>query len=445
MRRRHRCLARAWLVLCLLPALAWPQTEVEPYNWQGVARIVALGDIHGDYDNYLRALDEAQVIDRRQRWSAGRTHLVQLGDIPDRGPDTAKIIRHLQKLEQQAIRAGGRVHALVGNHEAMNMIGDLRYVHPGEYSALASRRAQALLENYYERVVAFRREQDAAYEPTGADREAWFAEHPQGFIEHRRHWHPEGEFGRWVLDHPAVLRINDTLFVHGGLSPALAGLPLETINNRIRDELANAGRGEQPLFLEREDGPLWYRGLATIEGGADENEVAALLRDYGVTRIVVGHTPGFGTVIPRFDGRVLLADSGIGSAYGGYVASVLIEGDTAYTVQEGTRIELPDHDSELLPYLRSIAQLLTTPAPNLLRLIETLEAEAEAEAEAEQPVDSAADLLSQLHKASEQWQMGGEFVRTLIRSESGCVRNLFSARLCHGDLVYGCLNSREFS
>ena len=63
-----------------------------------------------------------------------RTVLVQIGDVADRGPDSLKIIRQLMKLQREAAGRGGQVIALVGNHEAMNMTGDLRYVHPGEYA-----------------------------------------------------------------------------------------------------------------------------------------------------------------------------------------------------------------------------------------------------------------------------------------------------------------------
>ena len=55
-------------------------------KWQDVERIVAIGDIHGDYDNFLKLLKEANVVNRRGNWIAGETHLVQLGDVPDRGP-----------------------------------------------------------------------------------------------------------------------------------------------------------------------------------------------------------------------------------------------------------------------------------------------------------------------------------------------------------------------
>ena len=90
------------------------------YEWEGVERVVAVGDLHGDYDHYLATLVAAGIVDSKGKWIGGTAHLVQTGDIPDRGADTGKIIEHITKLDKQARRKGGRVHNLIGNHEAMN-------------------------------------------------------------------------------------------------------------------------------------------------------------------------------------------------------------------------------------------------------------------------------------------------------------------------------------
>src|SRR5882724_3020853 len=108
-------------------------------SWDHVARVVVFGDLHGQYDKFHDMLKQAGLIDGRDAWSGGATHFVQIGDVPDRAPDTRKILDLLIKLEPQARRAGGYVHALIGNHEAMNMEGDLRYTTPGEFAAFADR------------------------------------------------------------------------------------------------------------------------------------------------------------------------------------------------------------------------------------------------------------------------------------------------------------------
>ena len=122
-------------------------------EWSDIARIVAIGDIHGSYKNYIQILNDSGLIDDNGSWIGEDTHLVQVGDLPDRGPDTAKIIKHLQKLEIEAVREGGMIHLLIGNHEFMNVIGDLRYVHAGEYEAFVTSRSTKLRDAYTKKII----------------------------------------------------------------------------------------------------------------------------------------------------------------------------------------------------------------------------------------------------------------------------------------------------
>src|SRR6187397_2499035 len=116
----------------------------------GVARIVAVGDAHGAYDRYVAILRAAGLIDDRQRWAGGRTHLVQTGDLLDRGAGSRQILDLLRRLERDAESKGGAVHVLLGNHEVMRMLGDLRYVSPGEYQGFATRDSEALRQQLAE-------------------------------------------------------------------------------------------------------------------------------------------------------------------------------------------------------------------------------------------------------------------------------------------------------
>lgn len=339
----------AWLIGCCAPAFADDQ-------WQDVERVVAVGDIHGDYANFVAVLSDAGIINERGNWIAGSTHLVQMGDLPDRGPDTNKVIALMRKLEKQARPAGGMVHALIGNHEAMNMMGDLRYVHPGEYAALKSRQARRLRDDYYRRVLAYLRETQPDQEISKDHRQLWNQQFPLGYVEHRLAWAANGDIGKWVVEHNAIIRINRTLFVHAGISPEVLGRSLTEINERIRDELKTGVTGAASLN-ESQQGPLWYRGLANNDEASEAPHVEALLAFYDVDRIVVGHTPGYGTIMPRFGGKVLVIDTGISDFYGGHLASLVLEGERILNRQRGTLLTIPSGDMELLPYLRSAAAL----------------------------------------------------------------------------------------
>ena len=297
---------------------------------QAPPRIVAVGDLHGDYDAYVAILRAAGLVDRRGRWAGGDSIFVQTGDVADRGPDSLRIMRHMMRLQREAARAGGRVVALVGNHEAMNVTGDLRYVHPGEYAAFADRRSERRRAQAYDAnraaIEAAYRARDPAMSAE-AIRAAWLAATPLGWVEHRAAWGPDGELGRWVVRNPAAVLIDGTLFVHGGIGPAYAAMPLEEINRRTAAALAAADDSPEAIINDPA-GPLWYRGLAD-SAVLREGELDALLRAYGARRIVVGHTPQLDGIALRDGGRLALIDTGIALHYGGRRAWLEIRGGEA--------------------------------------------------------------------------------------------------------------------
>lgn len=325
-------------------------------QWQDVERVVAIGDIHGDYDNFLKVLKEANVVNRRGNWIAGESHLVQLGDVPDRGPDTDKAINLLKKLEKQAERDGGKVHVLIGNHEAMNIYGDLRYVDPGEYAAFRTRNSRRERDNFYERDIENRKLADPEFVADAEFRQQWEQAIPLGMLEHRAAWGADGEIGAWVRQHNAIIKINRTLFLHGGISPEDVDKGITEINEQIRLEL-NGGLGEEPGLSEKDTGPLWYRGLATADEETERSHLERVLAAYDVDRVVIGHTPGLGTIAPRFEGRVLVIDTGLSRAYGGFRASLLLENGVATTFQREQKIAVPITKAGLLPYFERIAKL----------------------------------------------------------------------------------------
>ena len=372
---------RCWLLATLLIAIALPGLAYATQDdWQGVERIVAIGDIHGDYDNYMAVLKNAGVVNRRGRWAAGKTHVVQVGDIPDRGPDTLKIIEHLQKLEKQAKKAGGRLHLLIGNHEHMNISGDLRYVHPGEYEAFETRNSKQLRNNYYAYVVKTIEQQREALLASGGDagnlpvvdddfERDWYAEHPLGFVEHRLAWQKGGELFEWTASHNTVIRINKVLFLHGGLSAELLPLSITDINDRVRAELNREAFEGEPLGTA-DNGPLWYRGLARGDEAEERSALDRVLEHFDAEMIVLGHTPDLNAITPRFGGQVVIIDTGISAYYGSHLASLLIEAGTATAIHGQHRLTLPKNTAGILPYFKALA----TEIPDNSRLLAHIEA-----------------------------------------------------------------------
>jgi calcineurin-like phosphoesterase family protein len=315
-------------IAALLAIISSPASAREPQ------RIVAVGDLHGDFSAWTDIARGAGLIDPGGHWAGGRTILVQLGDVVDRGGASLRIIRNLQQLQKEAPRAGGKVVLLLGNHEAMNLLGDYRYTTPEEFAAFANAGSAALRDKIYDAnrpaLEAAARAKDPAVTPEQV-RAAWIKETPLGWVEHKIAWSPSGELGKWAGSHPAIARIDGTLFVHGGLSAEYAQLPIADINRRVAAAMAAADDSAASI-LDDPLGPLWYRGLVIGDPDAEavraarnppspnltaEQELGAVLAAYDAKRLVVAHTPDLKGIEILYGGRLARIDTGDSRYYGG--------------------------------------------------------------------------------------------------------------------------------
>ncbi len=271
---QERRLGKPWrLALEGLPPLSLDPAPLKlpPAVWPEPARITAVSDIHGNLRGFKHLLQAQGVVDAQMRWSYGKGHLVILGDVADRGQQVTEAFWFIRSLEAQASQSGGQVHMLLGNHELLLLRGDHRYLAPKYRS----------LETLYPRTVS-------------------------GMAG------PDSELGRWLRTRPTALRLGRFLFVHGGISPALANptLDLDALNAEIRTLLDDPGK---PSLLGSE-GPFWYRGLLpeteSRRPAASTSEVQAVLRSCGAEAVVVGHT-----TLPQVEGfhggRVFGIDAGL--------------------------------------------------------------------------------------------------------------------------------------
>lgn len=209
---------------------------------QGTSLVVAVGDVHGNLNGFAQILRQAKIVDASRNWSGGKATLVQCGDAIDRGDDVRGVLDFLMALEKQAPKKGGRAITLLGNHEAMNIYGDLRYVTAANFASFADGDSEKRREKGWKDYVEWRKQRamarkQPALEISGDLRQQWMAAHPLGFFEHREAFAPQGKYGKWLRERPAALLLGDTLFVHGGLAPEFAAWKLEDINKRVRNEL----------------------------------------------------------------------------------------------------------------------------------------------------------------------------------------------------------------
>ncbi len=377
---------------CLLLPLGMSACALaDQYRFTDVARIVAVSDPHGAYNALVETLGHAGVIDGTQAWSGGTTHLVITGDLTDRGADSRKIMDLVMRLEAESQEQGGMVHLTLGNHEVMNLVGDLRYVSRGEYAAFAAEETAAERERWFRQYRAAQ----AIESPLGTDDETLRAEfdknHPPGFFAHRAAFSSEGKYGRWLLQKPLLVVVNETAFVHGGLPPLVAELGLDRLNTELGAEVADYVRQLDVLiqaglidpaesFYAHADlaealaidttlapplqnalqtvmalsdarvhdavSPLWYRGTVGCSALVEGDVLAQSLAAIGAKRVVIGHTPTVTRrVLQKFDGQVIEIDTGmLSSAYQGSGNALVIEGDQLSVVNEsnsGNGIPVP--------------------------------------------------------------------------------------------------------
>jgi len=336
MRRRFLVLAGGLLLLgCWVSAPRAQSTPAAPCDITTTERIVAIGDVHGAYDQFVAILRTAGLINARDRWSGGRAILVQTGDILDRGSDSRKVLELLRRLEREARGAGGQVVALTGNHEFMRLAGDWRYVSAGEYEAFRDGGSMELRDAVQARTAAAAEERARAEQrpfDAAAFRDQFLREVPLGLIEMRQALAAGNAYGDWLRARPAVAKVNGIVFLHGGISDQVASLGCQAINDTVAKEMkALPGDPAQvaSLFSSGETGPLWYRGLAQEPEAAFAPALDSILKRMGARAIVVGHTPSIGRINPRFGGRVVQIDSGMldGTFFpGGAPSALVIEG-----------------------------------------------------------------------------------------------------------------------
>jgi len=310
-------------------------------------RVVAVGDVHGSSDSLVAILRFAGIVDAKNKWTGGKAHLVQTGDLLDRGKDTRKVLDLLMRLEGEARKAGGRVHALLGNHEVMNILGDLRYLNAEEYASFRGPDSEALRDAFLRSALERARESaKAAGGPfdEAAFRAKFLEEVPPGLVERTQAFSADGRYGKWLRQRPVVAKLNGVVFLHGGLTPEVAALGCEAINTTVRRELTEdlAKTRQAPLasLAAGENGPLWYRGLAKDDESILAPRVDQVLLSLGARAIVVGHSvTGDGKISARFGGRVFGIDVGMGDVYGGNLAALEVGADGSVSALYADRRE----------------------------------------------------------------------------------------------------------
>ncbi|WNC67945.1 metallophosphoesterase [Thalassotalea nanhaiensis] len=375
-------LNKLWLskVLCLqLVILTFFVNTVSAKNnfsatYKTANKVVAIGDVHGAYPELHALLTKLKLINDNDDWVGGNTYLVSLGDLLDRGADSRKVMDLLIKLQQQAPKSGGMVLQVLGNHELMVTTGDLRYVSKEEFAAFTAEETQ-------QQRASLQAQFNAQHPDENEDAlAARFAkQYPPGFSAFIAAFSPKGKYGSWLRAARPVIQVNDSVFVHGGLSSALHDMDVTEINQIIEpvweyqdivadlqtkrilaetadfwsridylnkaikpyiDKNKKNSRNKIPKwhkdlirlhelqssFAFSDSSPMWYRGNAYCHPYSESFNTERVLKKLDAKRIVVGHTPLYKEIKSRLAGQVILADTGmLKKVYRGNANAVVIE------------------------------------------------------------------------------------------------------------------------
>ena len=261
----NRQLSSVARVLCGL--FLWALISMVPVSaLEPPGRVIAVGDIHGEYEGLTRILREAELIDDSNQWTGGDAILVQTGDYTDRGPDVRKVIDLLMDLEKQAPQHGGQVIALMGNHESMNLLADYRDVSDATFATFATEESDQLREDAYKAWVKWMKDlartrgqippQVGKRQEGGVDGRASSGLHRVSARDGTRR---ATTANGWPA-RPVVVKVGDTLFMHAGISPDYVDSSIEEINQLHwdddcpgtrddREALAKAGVALQPSSI----------------------------------------------------------------------------------------------------------------------------------------------------------------------------------------------------
>ena len=284
-----------------------------------VQKLVAIGDIHGDLTVAIKSLKLAGVIPlnvsdttrniQTINWVGKDTVVVQVGDqidrvrpnklhnnlcieedceiVEDEGSDL-KIVCLFERLHSQALKQGGALFSVYGNHELMNVEGDFRYVSPKEFKEFG---------NYFKGKLELN------------------SSVPYGFKERLQAFKPGGNLSKRLANtRHSVLQVGSWIFVHGGISPECANkYTIDEINLYVKKWLLGDTSDENMKHINYlyhndndDNSPFWSRIFSDMDDWNDKQKKQMFNRAINIMNIknkrnrdnlikgmIMGHSPQF--------------------------------------------------------------------------------------------------------------------------------------------------------
>jgi tetratricopeptide (TPR) repeat protein len=293
------------------------------------------------------------------------------------------------ELEEEAEKAGGRVHVLIGNHEAMNIVGILDLVSKQEYESYTDRDSRKLRENFFDRYFEQMKQEAKEREEKAPDRnqlrQEFEARYPLGYVEHRQAFSATGRYGKWIRRHNVAIKIDGVVYSHGDWSEKMAAIGIAEINRRVRAELSDEVPLEGGIAFDSES-PLQYRGLAhtaltLASQQAEEARVAGILATLGATRMVVGHTLTSGVIESRFGGKHISIDVGMLELYrGGHRVALEVEAGAVRAIHDKGAVPIPEtmDESTFSSYVLAVSKVDPENVDVQLKVVDFLQQEGQS-------------------------------------------------------------------
>ncbi len=275
----------------------WKTADSHPSQFNNINKLLIIGDIHGGYDSLVKFLQSNRVIDSELNWIWKDGHLLFLGDVFDRGDKVTEALWLIYELEHQAIKSGGFVHYLLGNHEILVLLKNQLYI-DDKYFYLTKRLRLTYSYLFNKKTI----------------------------------------LGQWLRTKNTIIKIDDKLFVHAGISPEVADLELsmDELNEMIRFFLNHPERDrkygkENKELLLGVKGPFWYRGYLednTQYEQITEEKLDQILRQYNVSKTFVGHN-NVDEITTLFNNKIYFMDVPF-YTHGYSMEAILIEDGITY-------------------------------------------------------------------------------------------------------------------
>jgi len=270
-------------------------------TFNNVEKIAALSDIHGQFDLAVEILKNNKIIDKDLNWNFDKGHLVITGDVFDRGNKVNEMLWLIYKLEAQAKNKGGKVHFLLGNHEYMILHKDFRYVN---------------------------------------DQYKWSTELLN--LKYDELYSNKTIIGRWLRSKATVIKINDHVFVHGGVSEDFiteSDFNFEESNDIMRKSIDRTKEEMKSTnFYTTYYGTkslIWYRGY--FYDSLLDSDITKILERLESKHIIVGHCSNE-EIVQLYNNKIFGVDSSIKN--GEYGEILFIENDRFFRgTLDGNRLE----------------------------------------------------------------------------------------------------------